>query len=139
MPREVSPDLEARIDQLARLDRFSTFSDAEIRAVRDAGTYLTVPPNWALMVESTPADKAYLILSGTVSIRRDQQEIATLGPGEIIGEIALVQHRLRSATVVAQERLEALHFTAAAIQRLRHTVPNFAEALARAAAERTQE
>ncbi len=136
MSHGVGPEEQRRIDQLARIARFSDFSDAEMRAVGEAGTYLTVPEHWALMVEHTPADKAYLILAGEVSVRRHGEEVARLGPGEIIGEMALLNHKLRSATVVAESRLEALHFTAEAIEQLRATVPHFAETLAEAAAER---
>ncbi len=44
--------------------------------VVEEATYLTVPEGWALMVEKTPADKAYLILEGEVSVRQKGEEVA---------------------------------------------------------------
>ena len=129
-------DREKRIEMLARLDRFSNFSDDEIHQVVEEATYLTVPEHWALMVEQTPADKAYLILEGEVSVRRHGEEVARVGAGELIGEMGLVNHKLRSATVVAETALEVLHFTDEAVARLNERIPTFEHALTGASQER---
>jgi CRP-like cAMP-binding protein len=127
---------QQRIAELARANRFHDFSDEELHDVVEAATYLTVPANWALMVEQQPADKAYLILSGEVSVRRHGEEVARLGAGEVIGEMALVNHRLRSATVVADTPLEVLHFTDDTVASLTTKIPRFRDALMSAVEER---
>lgn len=129
-------DADTRIKQLAKLDRFSGFSDNEIKMVVDAATYLTVPEGWAMMSENTPADKAYLILSGEVSVRRSGEEVARVGAGDLVGEMALVNHKLRSATVVTETPLEALHFTAETVAALNAKIPHFSAALTGATEER---
>lgn len=129
-------DEKARIQQLAKLARFKEFSDDEIKLVLEASTYLTVPEGWAMIAENTPADKAYLILSGEVSVRRGGEEVARVGAGDVVGEMALVNHKLRSATVVTETPLEALHFTAQVVHDLNEKVPHFADALAGATQER---
>jgi CRP/FNR family cyclic AMP-dependent transcriptional regulator len=121
---------------LDHIDRFASLSDAEVRQLAAAGTYVTVPGNWALMGEGTSADKAYLLISGEVSVRQHGKEIAVLGPGDIFGEMGIVGHRLRTATVVSKERLECLHFTRAQVEQLESDIPAFKEALQAAAAER---
>jgi CRP/FNR family transcriptional regulator, cyclic AMP receptor protein len=128
---------QARIHQLAKVARFSTFTDAEIDLVIEAASYLTVPDHWALMVEQTPADKAYLILSGEVSVKQHGTEVTRLGPGEVIGEMALVNHNLRSATVIAETPLEVLHFTDETVATLVQKIPHFQEALTGATIERS--
>lgn len=125
-----------RIEELARVNRFEGFTDEEIHEVAKTATYLTVPANWALMVEQQPADKAYLILTGEVSVRRHGEEVARLGAGEVIGEMALVNHKLRSATVVADSPLEVLHFTAENVAALTAKIPHFRDALMGAVEER---
>jgi CRP-like cAMP-binding protein len=125
-----------RIEELARVNRFEGFTDEEIHEVAKTATYLTVPANWALMVEQQPADKAYLILSGEVSVRRHGEEVARLGAGEVIGEMALINHKLRSATVVADTPLEVLHFTAETVEALTSKIPHFRDALIGAVEER---
>jgi len=127
---------EQRIEELARVNRFHDFSDEEIHQVVQAATYLTVPDGWALMVEQQPADKAYLILAGEVSVRRHGEEVARLGAGEVIGEMALINHKLRSATVVADTPLEVLHFTNDTVAELTAKIPHFRDALVGAVEER---
>jgi CRP-like cAMP-binding protein len=122
---------------LDHIDRFSSLSDAEVAKIANVGTYVTVPADWALIGEKTPADKAYLLISGEVSVRKDGKEIATLGPGDIFGEMGIVAHRLRSATVVSLSRLECLHFTRQQVEQLEQEIPAFKEALEAAARERS--
>lgn len=131
-----SADELKRIEELARVNRFEDFTDEEIREVAKTATYLTVPAGWALMVEQQPADKAYMILTGEVSVRRHGEEVARLGAGEVIGEMALINHKLRSATVVADTPLEVLHFTAETVAELTAKIPHFRDALIGAVEER---
>src|SRR5689334_11086373 len=100
------------------LDNLGSFSPKEKTLIAEAGTPVTVPSAWAPMLEGTPADKVYLILEGEVLIRRDREDVARLGPGELVGETALARRRLRNATVVAASPLNVVHFTAAAWSRL---------------------
>lgn len=115
---------------------FDALTPAEIARVTAVGTALTLPAGWSPIRESTPADKAYILTSGEVSVRRNGTEIAQLGPGQVIGEAAIVDHTLRSATIVALTPLEAIHLTSTQLETLLAELPAFAEALARAAAER---
>ena len=122
---------------LDHIERFSKLSDEEVAKIARVGTYVTVPADWALMGEGTSADKAYLLISGEVSVRRHGQEIAKLGAGDVFGEMGIVAHKLRNATVVSLSRLECLHFTRAQVEQLEDEVPEFKAALEAAAAERS--
>lgn len=115
---------------------FDGFTDDEVEAIKNAGTYVTIPADWSPIWEKTPADKAYILLSGEVSVRKDGKEIARLGPGEIMGEAGIVNHVLRTASIVSLTKLELLHFTQEAVLKLCTEVPAFKDALDRAARER---
>ncbi|MDT9593218.1 cyclic nucleotide-binding domain-containing protein [Nocardioides zeae] len=115
---------------------FDSLTPAEIATVKAAGTLLPLPAGWSPINERTGADKAYVILEGEVSVRRDGREIATLGPGDIMGEMAIVNHTLRTATIVALTRLKVVHLTPEAITDLSARVPAFGEAVREAAASR---
>lgn len=101
-----------------------------------AGNALRLPQGWSPIAESTPADKAYLITEGEVSVRKGGVEIATLGPGAVVGETAIVNRTLRSATVVALTPLRVVHFTSERLEELADEVPAFGAALRAAAAGR---
>jgi CRP-like cAMP-binding protein len=115
---------------------FDGFSDEEADRIKNAGTFVTLPADWSPIWEKTPADKAYIILSGEVSVRRNGGEIARLGPGDIMGEAAIVQHSLRTASIVSLSKLEVLHLTDAKVRSLCEEVPAFREAIDRTARER---
>ena len=77
---------------------FSMFSPEEIARISASGTRVTLPEGWAPISEKTGADKAYIILNGTVSVRAHGDEVAQLGAGDIVGEAAILNHSLRTAT-----------------------------------------
>lgn len=62
-----------------------------------------------LMKQGDPASTMFVILSGRVSVMREHRDLATpvllanLGPGEIVGEMGLLDGEPRSATVTAIE------------------------------------
>lgn len=121
---------------IGHLSRFEKLDHDDLVKVVNAGTYVKLPANWSLIWERTPADKAYLIVSGDVSVRKGGEEIARLGAGDVIGEVAIVEHKLRTASVVSLTPLEVIHFTDDAIDRIRAEVPAFDQALRETAAER---
>lgn len=110
------------------------FSPEEIERITSAGTAVTLPAGWSPIWEKTPADKAYLLLDGEVSIRRGGEQVATLGPGQIMGESAILNHSLRSATIVSLTPLKLIHYTSDQVERLIADLPTFGDAL-RATAE----
>jgi CRP/FNR family cyclic AMP-dependent transcriptional regulator len=115
---------------------FSMFTPEEIARISASGTRVTLPEGWAPISESTGADKAYIILNGTVSVRSHGDEVARLGTGDIVGEAAILNHSLRTATIVALTPLELIHFTKEQLDRLNVEMPAFHEALEMTAAER---
>jgi CRP/FNR family cyclic AMP-dependent transcriptional regulator len=123
-------------EKLARLNRLEGLDDHDLRTVVRAGRHVHLPADWSLIWEKTPADKAYLIVDGEVSVRKCGQEIARLGPGDVIGEMAIVNHKLRSASVVSLTPLEVIHFTRESLQDLLDEVPAFADALRGTASDR---
>lgn len=89
MPKRVIDALKANFNEheLVELSRFATPVDVA------AGTTLTI--------EGTLGQQALVMVSGTASVLRDGEKIATIKAGEIIGEIALMTGERRTATVVA--------------------------------------
>jgi CRP/FNR family cyclic AMP-dependent transcriptional regulator len=115
---------------------FDQLSDREVDTIKNTGTHVTLPADWSPIWEKTPADKAYIILNGEASVRRKGEEVARLGPGDIVGEGAIVNSSLRNASIVALTKLELLHFSSEQVNRLRDEIPAFAEALDRVSRDR---
>ena len=122
--------------EVAKVPMFDDLTDAELRKIVEVGTEVTVPEHWSLIWEKTPADKAYIILDGEVVVRKGKDEVARLGPGDVVGESAIVNHKLRNASVVSTTPVRVLHFTREAVEQLCNEVPTFKAALDAAAGDR---
>lgn len=127
-------DVDQAVATLASLGTFAHASRSDLRAIVAAGRLVTVPAGWSLIWDKTTPDKAYVLLAGQVDVRRDNEVVAHLGAGDVIGEVAILHRRLRSATVVAASPLSVLHFDRAEVERLHREVPAFRVALDAAAA-----
>lgn len=123
------------IEALRQLPRLAGLSDREIGTLAEAATRVHLPAHWSLIAETTPADKAYVIVAGEVAIRQRGETVGTAGAGEVIGEVGIMERRLRSASVVSLTELDVLHFTNADLDRLGREVPAFGELLHAAARE----
>ncbi|MGH3413883.1 MAG: cyclic nucleotide-binding domain-containing protein [Marmoricola sp.] len=116
-------------EKLGRINRLDSLSQSDLKKVVNAGRHYTLPADWSLIWEGTAADKAYLVVDGEVSIRKGGEEIARLGPGDLIGEMGIVEHRLRSASVVSLTTLEVINFTREDLEALIAEVPAFGTAV----------
>src|SRR5688572_21113675 len=78
---------------------------AELQSI---GTTQRVDEDQVLIERGEEADRVVVVLSGSVRVSRDGVELAVRGPGALLGEMAIVDHRPRSATVEAVEAGEIL-------------------------------
>ncbi|MEV7397504.1 cyclic nucleotide-binding domain-containing protein [Aeromicrobium sp. NPDC092404] len=120
------------------LTRVTDFDADLVKALATVGVQVHVPQGWSIMMESTPGDSAYILLDGEVEIRKSGEVLRSLGPGAVFGEIALVGHRLRSASVVASTDISALRLEETAVETLSQMNPAFAETLRSTAASRLE-
>jgi CRP/FNR family cyclic AMP-dependent transcriptional regulator len=119
--------------------RFGDLSKDEMQRVVDAGRAVHVPKGWSLLNESTPPDQAYLVIDGSLEVVHRGKRIAELGRGDIVGEIALTAHRLRTSTVTALEPLEMLNIPHEAFQELYDDIPAFRDAVDKTVESRLSE
>ncbi len=83
---------------------------AELETVMRRGTIVDVEADVALINEDTFGREFLVILSGSVEVSRDDAVVATLGAGDIVGEIALLENTRRNATVVSSSAAQVLAF-----------------------------
>lgn len=95
--------------QLAALPSFEGCTAKDLADLARSSHHSSVPAGWPLIHQDTPADACYVILSGTVSVAIDGNDVAELGSGSIVGEMALATGRLRNATVTSTTPLDLLH------------------------------
>ncbi len=86
---------------LARVPLFKGLSKKHLRRVRSLATRVDVAPGRVLTREGGAGHEFIVVLEGEVEIRQGNEVIATCGAGDYVGEIALIEKRPRTATVVA--------------------------------------
>jgi CRP-like cAMP-binding protein len=88
-------------EQLAQVPLFEGLSKKELKLVSQLATPLEEPAGTVLVREGAAGHEFIIVLDGEIEVRKGDTVIATRGPGTYVGEIALLDHRPRTATVVA--------------------------------------
>jgi CRP/FNR family cyclic AMP-dependent transcriptional regulator len=112
-------DARAEMRLLASVPSFNAAPESLLAAMVELGHVVSIRPNWALLAEKTAPEKAYVLLHGEVDVRRNGQDLGRCHGGEILGELGIVRHRLRSATVVTATEATVLHLSVPAFEQLR--------------------
>jgi len=92
-------------DPLARVPLFADLGPGELDRVRAVATEVIVAPGATLVAEGGPGDALYVVLEGELAVTKRAGEVeaavATVGPGAVQGEIAVLEGGARRATVRA--------------------------------------
>src|SRR5262249_35794726 len=105
---------------------FAGCSRQELRNVAAACREESLPEGHVLIREGERGREFYVLLDGTVEVRQNGQKIGLLGPGEWVGEVALISQVPRTATVVTTSPVDLLVLTDHAFQQLLNDVPSIA-------------
>ena len=118
---------------------FSTCSSRDLRTIRKATEEVTVPAGRVLCEEGTIGREFFLIVDGHATVSRNGQKIATLGPGQYFGELALLDRRPRSATVTSDSEMLLLVLGQRQFNGVLDAVPALSHKLLAAMATRLRE
>ena len=124
---------------LSEIWLFSTSSAKDRRMIRRALEEVSVPAGKVLCEQGTVGREFFLIVDGQASVRRNNRKVATLGPGQYFGEMALLDHRPRSATVTSETEMSLLVLGQRQFNAVLEAVPGLARKLLVAMAIRLRE
>jgi CRP-like cAMP-binding protein len=95
--------VEQKGQLLARVPLFAGVTAAGIEELGAIADEVEVRPGTVLTHQGYREGYFFIVVEGTVRIERDGQTIASLGPGEFLGEIALLDAGPRTATAIAED------------------------------------
>ena len=102
----------ASIDFLKRVSMFEDLDQKSLEAIANAAVEQRYEPGQDIVWQGDTGVGAFIIRSGKVDVIQDrggkETKLSTLGPGEVFGEMALLDEFPRSATVRAVEPTTAL-------------------------------
>ncbi len=112
---------------LASVPFFNDFGDDAVQRFASMGERVEADPGAELTDQGRFGDVVYVIEAGQASVYRGGEYIATVGPGTMVGEMAVIDHRPRSATVKADEAMELVSFGSEAFRELLAEMPELNE------------
>jgi CRP-like cAMP-binding protein len=93
---------DAKLELLRRVPLFAGCERSSLHLIEQLADEVDVPDGYHLMREGAFAQEFFLIVEGRVRIERGDKVINTLGPGDFLGEIAMIDHGRRTATAVTE-------------------------------------
>jgi CRP-like cAMP-binding protein len=114
---------QAVLDSLRRLPIFANVHERDVTKVAEIGEPVDAEPGAMLMDQGDVGTECFFVIDGHAGVLSAGQHIADIGPGSIVGEMALVGHKPRNASVVAQTSMHLLAFNIASFKKLLESMP----------------
>jgi CRP/FNR family transcriptional regulator, cyclic AMP receptor protein len=130
---------DAFLDHLAEVSLFSALSRKDLQLVAKASEDVRVDAGRVLMSEGSAGTEFFVIIQGTAKVTRHGRKVATLGPGQAFGELALLDRAPRNATVTAETPMELVVLGQRQFGAIIDEAPGFARKLLSAMASRLRE
>jgi len=111
------------VELLSRVSLFSELSREELERISRVAVPRSFPAGVRVFHEGDRSDACYLVRSGDLRVTREHSDgraiaLATLGPGDIFGELAMLDGQARSASVETLSDSELLALPAADFRRM---------------------
>jgi len=96
------PSKSVQVDHLKNVRLFAGCSKRELQHIAKAGDVVTMTDGTTIVDQGQMGREAFVIISGNVSVRRGGRKITTLGEGDVVGELSLLDHGPRTATAICE-------------------------------------
>lgn len=93
---------------LSNVPLFAGCSKKQLATIARLTDELVLEGGKELTRQDESSHEAFVIVSGEATVKRNGRKVATLGPGDTVGELGLLDHGKRSATVIADGPLTVL-------------------------------
>lgn len=105
-------------ENLRAVPLFATMEEPDVRRIATFASEDSVPAGTTVMREGDYSNEMVAIESGTADVVRGGRKIAELGPGDVFGEIGVLTHELRMASIVASSPMRLIRLTTWDVKRL---------------------
>jgi CRP/FNR family transcriptional regulator, cyclic AMP receptor protein len=123
-------------DRLKAIPLFAGLNRKERRALAPRADEVELEQGRVIVREGEWAYEFFAIEEGTAGVRRGEQLLAELGPGDFFGEMGLVGDTRRNANVIASSPLKVVVMTAQAFRQTSRELPEVAGKIRAAIEER---
>lgn len=110
-------------ERLKKIPVFADLDDEQLRHIAAIAAEVSVPTGKELVREGDYSYDVLGIEEGTASVERDGQHVADLGPGDVVGEMGVLERSQRNATVTSTSPMMLITLTSWDIRKLQKTAP----------------
>jgi CRP-like cAMP-binding protein len=125
-------------ERLKNIPVFADLDDEELGHIAALAAQVSVPAGKELVREGDYSYDVLAIEEGTASVERHGEHVADLGPGDVVGEMGVLERSQRNATVTATSPMLLVTLTSWDIRKLHKTAPHAVEHLRDVVAQRRQ-
>jgi CRP/FNR family transcriptional regulator, cyclic AMP receptor protein len=122
--------------RLRKIPVFADLDDEELGHIAALAAEVSVPEGKELVREGDYSYDVLAIEEGTARVERGGRHIDDVGPGDVVGEMGVLERSQRNATVVATSPMLLVTLTSWDIRRLRKSAPKAVEHLREIVAQR---
>lgn len=120
-------------------DLFKELGSSEIKEIRKLFNQVNLPKGTPIVKEEESGEEVYVLKKGRAAVIKKGKLIAELSPGDIIGEMKLLESKPRTATVVALEDVLAYKMKGETFYDLLNSRTSFAIGLLKTLSSRLRE
>ena len=124
---------------LAYVPIFSQCSKRELKLVAKLAKTKMLRAGAELITEGEEGDSMFVVLSGHAQVSKDRRKLADIGPGVVVGELAVFSKARRNATVTLASDSEVATINRRDVYRLVEDAPGFARKLLEAMSTRIRD
>ena len=126
-----------RVIFLRKVPLFAALPPQDLEPIAAVAEEYLFPEGEMLAAEGEPGDTMYVIVEGEVRVLgSDGEELAVRGPGDFIGEMAVILSRPRTASLLASSAVRVLELRKAAFEAILRERPETAIAMMHVLCER---
>lgn len=132
-------DNKLKVEWLADVPFLKNFTSEDLQSVADLGERGSFSPGEVLVDQGRFGTECFLIVTGEAVVRQSGEYVTSVGIGTMVGEMALVEHRPRNSTVVAETDMTVVSFGIGEFSELLDLIPAAKEKILKLLSERVQE
>ena len=123
--------------RLKKIQVFADLDDAGREAISKLAAEVSVPADKELVREGDFSYDLIAIEEGTAKVHHDDEIVAELGPGDVVGEMGVLERQQRNASVTATSPMKLITLSGWDVRKLRKQAPEAVEALENVVRERS--
>jgi CRP-like cAMP-binding protein len=116
-------------ERLAGLPLFADLDDGELAEIAACTREVTVAAGTTLAAQGDNAYEFFVIETGEAEVRKDGESIASVGPGDVVGEIGLLVTGARTASIVATTPMTLIAMFSREFKQIEKRMPAIAQSV----------